>query len=31
MTDPVLKLAPPDDIEALIAMMLDLYAHDGGW
>ena len=29
MTDPDFKLATPDDIEALIVMMRDLYAHDG--
>ena len=29
MTDPDFKFATPDDIEALIVMMRDLYAHDG--
>jgi ribosomal protein S18 acetylase RimI-like enzyme len=29
MTDPDFKLPTPDDIEALIIMMRDLYAHDG--
>jgi len=29
MVDPIFKPATPDDIEALIVMMRDLYAHDG--
>ena len=29
MTDPDFKPATPDDVEALIVMMRDLYAHDG--
>ena len=29
VTDPDFKLATPDNIEALIVMMRDLYAHDG--
>jgi ribosomal protein S18 acetylase RimI-like enzyme len=29
MTDPNFKLATSDDIETLIVMMRDLYAHDG--
>src|SRR5215471_601710 len=29
MTDPDFKLATSDDIETLIVMMRDLYAHDG--
>jgi hypothetical protein len=29
MTDPDFKLATSDDIETLIVMMRELYAHDG--
>jgi len=29
MTDPIFKPATSDDVEALIGMMRDLYAHDG--
>lgn len=29
MIDPDFKLATPDDIEALLAMMIDFYAHEG--
>jgi len=29
MTDPIFKSATSDDVETLIVMMRDLYAHDG--